>query len=243
MLKTLLIFAYFWLYVLFTAVFLPLWAVLRLTGPVAVRKRYEGFVVRLWAMRFIKLIGAEVTVLGRENVPDDDRVCFIGNHQSAFDILLIFGYSGKTPGFIAKKELMIAPVMNLWMLIIHCVFIARKNPRKSYAAMQKGIKSLKAGNPMAIFPEGTRSRNGEISDFKPGSFKLATQAGAVIVPVTFDGTGALYEETGRFRPGRVRLVFHPPIPTEGLSSEDKKELPLRVRDIVASGLASDEKQT
>ncbi len=199
------------------------------------RMKFLGIVVPLWARQFVVLTGAEVLVQGRANIPSGGRVCFIANHQGAFDILLILGYSGKTPGFIAKRELLYAPLLNLWMLAIRCVFIERRNVRKSLAAIDRGVESLKKGNPMAIFPEGTRSRDGVMGGFKPGSFKLATRADAVIVPVTLVDTASLYEKYRRFRAGKVRIVFHPPIPTENLPAEEKKDLPERVRLQILKG--------
>ena len=236
MVKTLLIFAYFWFYMVFNMVFLPGWLVLSLPGLRRFRKPYVGFVTRLWAKQFLLLVGAKVSVEGIGNVPVSDNVCFIGNHQSALDILLILAYSGKTPGFIAKRELIYAPFLNFWMMIIHCVFIERRNIRRSLAAIDRGVESLKKGYPMAIFPEGTRSRDGRTGDFKPGSFKLATRAEALIVPVTLVNTADLYEKTGRFRTGNVRVIFHPPIPAGGLSPGEKKSLPDRVRTVIIKAL-------
>jgi 1-acyl-sn-glycerol-3-phosphate acyltransferase len=122
------------------------------------------------------------------------------------------------------------------MILMRCVFIERKNIKKALSAIEKGVESLRGGNPMAIFPEGTRSRDGKMGEFKPGSIKLATRAEAVIVPVTLSGTGALYEETGLFRSGPVAMTIHPPIPTTGLSRDELKKLPERVRAVIASAL-------
>lgn len=237
MIKTTIIFAYFWAFLLFSVVFIPIILFLSLPGLGEGRKRFFGLLARFWAKQFLWLVGAKVEVQGRENIPIDDKICFIGNHQSIFDILLILAYSGKTPGFIAKKELYFAPILNFWMRAIHCVFIDRQNPRKSVLAIERGVESLKKGHPMVIFPEGTRNRNGTIGEFKAGSFKLATRAEAIIVPVSIVNTASLYEKEGRFRPAKVRLVFHPPIPTEGLSPEGKKNLPVQVREQVLAGFS------
>jgi 1-acyl-sn-glycerol-3-phosphate acyltransferase len=236
MIKTGLIFVYFWVFLLFYLFFSPPGIFFLLTGMKKKRARYMGFLARIWSRHFLWLVGAKVSVSGSENVPRDDRVCFIANHQSGFDILLILAYSGKGPGFIAKKELLYAPFLNLWMVLMRCVFIERRNVRKSLLAIEKGVESLRDGNPMAIFPEGTRSRDGKMGDFKPGSLKLATRAEAVVVPVTLSGTAGLYEKTGFFSSGSVIMTIHPPIPTEGLSREEGKALSQRVRAVIASAL-------
>jgi 1-acyl-sn-glycerol-3-phosphate acyltransferase len=192
-------------------------------------------VVQSWARHFLSIVGAKVQVEGVERIPPLGKICFIANHQSALDILCILGYSGRTPGFIAKRELAWAPILNLWMLVIHCVFIERKNPRKAIRAIEKGVEHLQKGHPMVIFPEGTRSRDGKVHEFKPGSLKLALRSGATIVPITIQGTWEVYEKTGRFRGGPVRIVFHSPIDPLPLSSEEKRKLPSVVQKIIQEG--------
>lgn len=235
MIKTVLIFTYFWLVLLFTSLGLLLWLILYLLGTDGLRTRFTQWIVQSWARHFLKVVGAEVQVDGLDRVPKTGRLCFISNHQSALDILCILGYSGKTPGFIAKRELVWAPILNLWMLVIHCVFIERKNPKKAIRAIEKGVAHVLKGHPMVIFPEGTRSRDGRVHEFKSGSLKLATRSDAIVVPGTIQGTWDVYEKTGRFQPGKVRIVFHDPIDTEPLSQEERRKLPEVVQKIVESG--------
>ena len=235
MLKTVLIFTYFWLFLLVTTVGLALWLLLYLLGAKGLRARFTRWIVQSWARHFLSLVGAEVQVAGVDRIPKEGRLCFIANHQSALDILCILGYSGCTPGFIAKWELVWAPILNLWMLVIHCVFIKRRNPKKAIRAIEKGVEHVRKGHPMVIFPEGTRSRDGKMHEFKPGSLKLATRSDAIIVPVTIQGTWDVYEKTGRFKPGKVRILFHLPIDTASLTQDERRTLPERVQKIVESG--------
>jgi 1-acyl-sn-glycerol-3-phosphate acyltransferase len=90
---------------------------------------------------------------------------------------------------------------------------------------------------MVIFPEGTRSRTGEVGEFKPGSLKLATKAEALIVPITLINTASLFERTGRLRADTVRMVIHPPVPTAGLSREERQALVGQVRERIVSACA------
>ena len=235
MIKTVLIFTYFWLVLLFTSLGLVLWFFLYLLGAEGLRTRFTKWIVQNWARHFLRVVGAEVQVEGVDRIPKTGRLCFISNHQSALDILCILGYSGKTPGVIAKWELVWAPILNLWMLVIHCVFIERRNPKKAIRAIEKGVEQVRKGHPMVIFPEGTRSRDGRVHEFKPGSLKLATRSAAIVVPVTIQGTWDVYEKRGRFRPGKVWIVFHPPLDTEPLSQEERRKLPEEVQKIVESG--------
>lgn len=92
---------------------------------------------------------------------------------------------------------------------------------------------------MAIFPEGTRSRGPRLGTFHNGSFKLATKAEATILPVTIQGSYKVWEEFKRIKPARVALAIGKPIPTRGMSVEERKHLPERVRQSIELGLSGD----
>lgn len=191
-----------------------------------------------WVKRFIDLTGAKVTVHGTENLPKDGAVVFISNHQSNFDIPLLIYYLNKPKGFVAKQELSKVPMINQWIEFMGCVSIDRNNLRKSATAIIQGVKILKSGHSLVMFSEGTRSKGGPMSDFKPGSFKLATKAKVPIVPITIDGSYKLMEGNGyKIKPADINLYIHKPIYTNNLSKEDEANLPKKVQDIVASKLS------
>ncbi len=179
---------------------------------------------RIWARLMIRGTGSRLDVTGLQNIPDSN-VVVIANHQSQLDILAILAVIPRQIGFIAKKELAILPIMNLWMLILRCVFIDRKNMRKSARAIDRGVRNLKKGYSMVIFPEGTRSKGGPMKPFKPGSLKLAVRAQVPILPVTLDGTYRIFEEHYRIRPARIKVIIHPAVQTRQLSGQDLDTLP------------------
>ncbi|WP_061313730.1 lysophospholipid acyltransferase family protein [Clostridium botulinum] len=187
-----------------------------------------------WARFVMKACGARVNVIGLDNIPKGETILFISNHQSNFDIPLLMSSIDVPKGFIAKKELEALPFISTWMKYINCVFMDRKNLRKSAEAIVQGINILKTGYSMVIFPEGTRSKGKEIGDFKAGSFKLALKSKCVIVPLTINGTYKLLEQTNRIKPANVELVVHAPIYTKDLTKEEQDELPNKVRSIVCS---------
>ena len=194
-------------------------------------------VVRKWAISQIKYSGARVTVHGEENVPKDRGVLFISNHQGNFDIPLFIGYIDKPKGFIAKIELTKIPIVHIWMKYIDCIFMDRSSIRKSGEAIVDGIKLLKKGTSMVIFPEGTRSKGDKLGEFKAGSFKLATKSKVPIVPVTIKGSYKLMEQNGnKIRPADVELFIHPMIETADLTKEELDELPKKVKEIIAEKL-------
>ena len=176
-----------------------------------------------WGWLFIAAAGGKAVVTGQENIPRTGAVCFVSNHIGFFDVPLVLAYSRRHIGFMAKKELLFVPLLNMWIALIGGQFIDRKNPRKAIKSFNKGIARLKAGGAMIIFPEGHRSRGQGLLPFHPGSLKLATQADAVIVPVAITGTYELFEKNYYIVPGPVSITFCKPINTADIPPADRKQ--------------------
>ena len=188
-----------------------------------------------WSSKLIKVSGAKVTVNGYDNIPKDEAVLFISNHQGNFDIPLFLTFIDKEIGFVAKTELLKVPLIRSWMKNIGCVFINRDDLKQSAKTILEGISILKSGHSMLIFPEGTRSNGDELGEFKAGSFKLATKPKITIVPITVDGSYKLMKKkTGKITPNNVTITIHKPIYTKDLNSEEIKELPIKVKEIIES---------
>jgi 1-acyl-sn-glycerol-3-phosphate acyltransferase len=177
-----------------------------------------------WAWLMIKVTRCPVEVIGRENIPKTGGVCFVSNHGSIFDIVLLLAYIGRPFGFIAKKELIYIPMINLWISVLGGFFIDRKNIRKAVRTINKGIDKIKAGGAMLIFPEGHRSRGQGLLPFHSGSLKLATQAAAPIVPVALTGSYDVFEIDYRVHAVPVKVVFGKPINTAEIPPADRKQL-------------------
>lgn len=190
-----------------------------------------------WAGFILKLSGCKVHAKGLENIPKDRAALFVANHQSNFDIPLLLSIIDTPKGFIAKKELENIPLINTWMKCIQCIFMDRKNLRQSAESIVKGINILKSGYSMVIFPEGTRSKGGEHSEFKAGSFKLATKSKSLIVPVTIDGTYKVLEaNNNKIKASDLTVIIHKPIDPSTLSKDELNNLHEIVEDIVFSPL-------
>ena len=194
-------------------------------------------IVQGWARCLVSLIGCKMTVVGRENIPRRGGVCFVSNHASIADILMLIGYAGRPFGFIAKKELMRIPLLNMWISVLGGLFIDRKNPRKALKTINTGVKRIKAGGGMIIFPEGSRSRGKGLLPFRPGAFKLAAQSEAVIIPVALAGTYDVFERNYRANPCPVRMTFCEPINVADIPAEDRKMvLADCVREVIGKAL-------
>ena len=130
----------------------------------------------------------------RRRAKEGEGFCFVANHTSLLDVLLILGKLRVNMGFVAKIELLFIPALNVLIAMIHSVFINRRQLKKSVAAIRKATKRISKGYSMGIFPEGTRSKTGEIGLFKHGSFRMATESGAYVVPLTIKGVRQSFED-------------------------------------------------
>ena len=184
MLRFILIIALNWFFILFTI--LPLLILLLLKG-LRLKKwsdRFLAAVTNMWGRFVVSSTGSHVEVVGLECLPKDTAFCLIANHQSSLDIPLILGYIPGLIGFIAKKELLWTPVINVWMQSMHCAFIDRKNARQSLKSLEESLKRIHQGNSIVIFPEGTRSKSGSMIPFKTGNIRMVIRAGVPILPVS-----------------------------------------------------------
>ncbi len=184
-------------------------------------------------------VGLTVDIRGSENIPEEDGLVFISNHQGYADIIaLLLAVPGRQLGFIAKDSLEKVPYFGRWIRNIRGLYIRRGDAKDALRSINEGVASIKEGFNLAIFPEGTRSRGEELGEFKSGSFKLATKAKAPIVPVAIDGTWHLFEEQGYVRPAKATVIIHPAIETKDLSRGQLAEVEQQVRETIRSSLDS-----
>ncbi len=191
------------------------------------RKLMALFVYKIaqgWAKITMFLTGCPLRVEGRENIPMKEGVCFVSNHVGIFDIILALAFIGRPFGFVAKKELIFVPFINIWIWLLGGLFIDRKDLKKARLTIDMGVKRIKQGGGMIIFPEGTRSKGKGLQSFRSGSFKLATQAEAVIVPVAIEGTYGVFERTGLVQKVPVDITFGKAIPTSEIPHEERKQV-------------------
>ncbi len=190
----------------------------------------------LWGKYTIKTIGIDLEVTGLENIPKEACV-FIGNHTSILDIPIMFYTIDRLVGFVAKKEVLKAPVLGTWLERAHCVPLDRENPREAIKTINYGVELLKKGYSLAIFPEGTRSKDGNLGEFKKGSLKLATKAKAPVVPVIIDRAYTSFEKDRKFKPSKIKVTFSNAINTAELTRDEEKTLNDDIRNIIASHLS------
>jgi len=237
LLRTVLAFAYT---IFFLVAFFPFGLAALLISFLGLKKPMSWVSYRIawaWAKGVIAATGCTIKVEGRENIPRRGSVCFVSNHGSIFDVILSLAYIGRPFGFIAKKELLLIPLLNAWISILGGFFIDRKNIRKALKTINLGIRKIEQGAGMLIFPEGHRSKGVGLLPFRSGAIKLATNSLAPIIPIAISGSYEVFEKDYRVHPAPVRVVFCPPIYTAEMDPQDRRhKLADQVRGIIQAAL-------
>ncbi len=191
----------------------------------------DGYVCD-WLKPLVDMAGVELIVEGADRVPTDEPVIYTPNHAGLFDIPAVILGAPRVPIFMAKKEIASFPIVKDWMWVMDCVFVDRKDKTQARSSLHNAIEMVKNGRSIVVFPEGTRSKNGELGEFKGGAMKIAMETGAKIVPVYLEGTRACFEETGNISSGVIKVKFLDSIVTKGLTKEEFFEMPAKLRAII-----------
>ncbi len=176
------------------------------------------------------IAGIKLKTIGQENVPKNESVIFVANHCSHLDIGCLCGALPVNLHFIGKKELMFVPFVGWYMLMAGHIFIDRKSRSKSITSLKKAAIKIKNGKSVAMYPEGTRSKTGELGVFKKGAFHIALDAGVSIVPVHIKGTYNVWPATSnKITPGDVIVRIGKPIDSSEYTKHTIKDFVAKTR--------------
>jgi len=190
-----------------------------------------------WARTIAWWTPMRVEIEGAEHIQPGRSYVVVANHQSQFDIPLIYGFSGLDLRWVMKAELGWVPFVAQGCRAIGHIFIDRGDPEQARNAINSAVGRLPEGTGVLFFAEGTRSRSGRLLKFRKGAFRVAVDRGLEVLPMTVVGTRDLMPSNSiRIRPGRTRLVIHPPIRPDGPSGRRAEQLMHKTRAAIASAL-------
>lgn len=213
-------------------------AVCLVLAPLLGPRRTARITAVPWARLGLALAGIRLRVEGIEQIEPGRSYVVVANHLSHLDIWVLYGYLGLDLRWVMKQELRHVPVIGICSATLGHVFIDRSDHEKAMASLEDARRRIVDGTSILFFPEGTRSRNGRLRDFKKGAFRMARDLNLPVLPVTLVGTRELLRPgSALLRPGRAALRIHPPLEVTG---RDTDELRRASRNRVASGLEDPE---
>lgn len=190
----------------------------------------------IWAKVMQWVTPMNVNVIGRENIIPGQSYVIAANHQSAYDIFVIYGSLGIDFKWIMKHELRNIPLMGYACYKLNHIFINRTSKMAAYRSIQRAKDILVGGTSVVIFPEGTRSGSNKMAPLKHGAFKMAFDLELPILPVSINGTYRIMGNgLSSLKPGSVDLIIHKPIDIKDFT-EKRDELISLTAEAIASGL-------
>ena len=203
-----------------------------LVFPIDYHRKVSGSLMRIWTRAVLVIYGVKVNLIGAENITPGEGKIYISNHASYLDIFVQLAWLPDNVRMVYKKEINIVPLLGWAMAAVGFVSIDRKNVRSAMRSLDKAAQRIKKGLSIVIYPEGTRTRDGRVGEFKRGMFYLAEKSEADIVPVTLSNSFQLMPGgSGRVKSGTINMVISKP-----LKYKKDKEFLNEIRDIVMSNL-------
>ena len=194
-------------------------------------------VVNRWGNFFLKAYNVDVTIEGKENIPNEGPVLFCANHQSNADSIVAAATLSNIPfTFISKKETLKIPFYGVWLQRVRCIFLDRSNTKDAIRTLKVAEDLISRGMSILVFPEGTRSKSPEMGDFKYAALSYGIRSKIPVVPVSLSNTYTLFEKPSNESPARVKIRIHPAIETAALSRPELKALPKQVEETIRSGI-------
>ena len=190
-------------------------------------------IARLWAKSILWVSWVKVEVQGLENLPKDGPCILMPIHQSNFDIPVLLGRLPVQFRWLAKAELFKIPIFGRGMRGCGYISIDRSNRKSAFRSLADAAQKIRNGTSVLIFPEGTRSRDGEIGAFKKGGFVLTVDAGVPVVPIIIYGTRAIMPKGSPIlNPGSAYMEILPPVASSVYTRKTKDLLMEEVRGIL-----------
>jgi 1-acyl-sn-glycerol-3-phosphate acyltransferase len=194
---------------------------------------FSHIVARMWGKSILIASRIKVTVTGLSNIDPSKSYIYMSNHQSNFDIPVLLAHLKVQFRWLAKAELFRIPIFGIAMKRVGYISIDRSDRRAAFTSLKKAAHMIRNGVSVLIFPEGTRSRDGNICPFKKGGFVLAVDSQVPIVPVIVHGTRSIMpRDELKIEPGTVVIEIEKPIETSSYTRKNKDDLMKKVQDTI-----------
>jgi len=231
-----------WFYVVLFVSTILIGSLAILTATITRQSDLAHLCARLWGNVNLWAAGVKVEVHGLERIDAASSFVYAANHQSWFDIFAILGKLPVQFRWLAKAELFQLFMLGPAMRASGYIPIDRSDRRKAFESIRLAAQRIREGTSVVIFPEGTRSLDGVLQEFKKGGFMLALQSQHPIVPISISGSFQILPKRGSWRihPGRVHMTIGTAIPTEGLTTRDRDALMHQVREAIRAHLTVSE---
>lgn len=215
------------------SIFSVIIAVLTLIAyPVNFKGKLANLLMKIWTNAMLLLYGVRVNVTGRENITSSEGKVYVSNHASYLDIFVLLAKVPVNLRILYKREMNKIPLLGWAMMAAEFVPIDRENVRSAMRSLEKASQKMEKGISYVVFPEGTRSPDGEVKEFKRGMFLLAEKAEKDIIPISISNTRNLMPiDRLKIKSGKVDLVIGKPI-----KYKKDKELLDEIRNTVISNL-------
>jgi 1-acyl-sn-glycerol-3-phosphate acyltransferase len=188
---------------------------------------------KTWARVISFVTPMRVTVIGRQHVDPLQSYVIVSNHQSQYDIFVLYGWLNIDFKWVMKQELRKVPAIGISCERLGHIYVDRSNREAALASINAAKQRIVDGTSVLFFPEGTRSRDNRMRPFKKGAFRMALDLQLPILPITIQGTrDILPSDTMDLYPGRAMMIIHPPIAIDDYSHDTLEDLMARTRAVI-----------
>jgi 1-acyl-sn-glycerol-3-phosphate acyltransferase len=191
-------------------------------------------------MFFVRAVGVRVRIVGTERIPSGTCL-FVANHTSTVDAPAVVGAIPRRIAILLKQSLFRYPIVGQAFHLAHFIPVDRSKQESAIASLEKAIEAMRGGQSFLIYPEGTRSPDGRLQEFKKGAVVMAIKAGVPIVPIACSGAHRIMRKRSlEIHPGEILVEFLAPIDASQYTFEEREQLNAVVHDALAAGLPPDQ---
>ncbi|MFC1562514.1 lysophospholipid acyltransferase family protein [candidate division KSB1 bacterium] len=207
-------------------------------SPLDYKRKISDLLMRLWAAMLLFISGVKTKITGLENIDKKNSYIVVSNHQSQFDIPVMIRYLPLTVRMLAKKELFRIPIFGWAMYLAGHISLDRGKGKKALKSLKEASEKIrKMKLSIIVYPEGTRSPDGKVQNFKKGAFRLGLETRLPVLPVSIIGSREIMPKDSLIiNKGEIKIIVGNPIITENLEKAELKNLSDTVRNEIIKNM-------